>query len=139
MDLDTNCNSRSNKAKKKISTPQKKCSREGQLELGSTREVKDTTTVQPLERSHIEEPSWPHFAEEDYIVFCFKEDGDFDVVKDGYNKSEASSCIDCRTRSSRPVNRKVSEKGLQLHYVEDTRTVERCRNDGDSIMSDQKH
>lgn len=115
MGLDRNSNSRSNiKSKRKIPRQQKKCnSRERQLELGSsTREVKDTTLLPAENKSHIdEEPKWPHFAEEDYIVFCFKEDGAFDVVKDGYNnKPEASSCIDCTAASSiRPVNRKVSE------------------------------
>ncbi|KAL5749004.1 hypothetical protein ACOSQ2_026301 [Xanthoceras sorbifolium] len=62
----------------------------------------------------------PHFAaaaddddddddDEDYIVFCFREDGAFDVVKDG--KSEASSSsnhIDCTRRNSWPVNRKIN-------------------------------
>ncbi|KAK4844073.1 hypothetical protein QYF36_016139 [Acer negundo] len=45
--------------------------------------------------------------DEDYIVFCFSEDGAFDVVKDG--KSEPSSNhIDCTRRSSWPVNRKIN-------------------------------
>lgn len=55
---------------------------------------------------------WPRFADEDYIVFCFGEDGTFDVIKDG--KGGASDHINCMTResrsSSRPVNRKVSNK-----------------------------
>ncbi|KAI9173870.1 hypothetical protein LWI28_007918 [Acer negundo] len=47
--------------------------------------------------------------DEDYIVFCFSEDGAFDVVKDG--KSEPSSNhIDCTRRSSWPVNRKYEEE-----------------------------
>ncbi|KAK0586460.1 hypothetical protein LWI29_007324 [Acer saccharum] len=45
--------------------------------------------------------------DEDYIVFCFSEDGAFDVVKDG--KSEPSSNhIDCTKSSSWPVNRKIN-------------------------------
>ena len=43
--------------------------------------------------------SWPNFQDEDYIDFCFREDGAFDVVKDC--KSEALDRFD-------PVNRKVS-------------------------------
>ncbi|GLT54607.1 hypothetical protein SLA2020_277930 [Shorea laevis] len=47
---------------------------------------------------------WPHYSDEDYIVFCFREDGAFDVVK------ETSRSI------SRPVNRK-------LNYGEEAKTV----------------
>lgn len=50
----------------------------------------------------------PHFADEDqdYIVFCFKEDGEFDVVKnvkqEGHNSMDSSS-----SKNSRAINRKV--------------------------------
>lgn len=50
--------------------------------------------------------SWPQFEDEDYIVFCFKEDGAFDVIKNG-NNSDTSHCIDLVSTSSRPVSRKV--------------------------------
>ncbi|KAK9669084.1 hypothetical protein RND81_13G108100 [Saponaria officinalis] len=30
----------------------------------------------------VDEPDWPPFADEDYIVFCFEEDGAFHVVED---------------------------------------------------------
>ncbi|XP_056684602.1 uncharacterized protein [Spinacia oleracea] len=30
----------------------------------------------------VEEPDWPPFADEDYIVFCFEEDGAFHVIED---------------------------------------------------------
>lgn len=49
-----------------------------------------------------DDSSWPRFEDEEYIVFCFGEDGTFDVVKDGTHGRRES-----RT-SSRPVNRKVS-------------------------------
>ncbi|KAF2312899.1 hypothetical protein GH714_040958 [Hevea brasiliensis] len=49
---------------------------------------------------------WPHFQDEDYIVFCFKEDGAFDVVKDG--KLEALELFDSGNRSPRPVVRKLN-------------------------------
>ncbi|KAF3438014.1 hypothetical protein FNV43_RR20770 [Rhamnella rubrinervis] len=118
------------KAKRRL-TRQKKCNRERvELELGSstTTEVKDSSSTSisstsvPVDQNRKnhdhQEPSWPHFEDEDYIVFCFKEDGAFDVVKDGYNKSEAASNrIDCRARSSsRPVNRKDEEE--DSNYVD---------------------
>ncbi|XP_028081345.1 protein BREAKING OF ASYMMETRY IN THE STOMATAL LINEAGE-like [Camellia sinensis] len=61
-----------------------------------------------LEEKEIDESSWPHFADEDYIIFCFKEDGGIHVVQDG--KPEVSDHVDRMTRSStRPINHKVSE------------------------------
>lgn len=60
--------------------------------------------------SNINESRWPSFADEDYIVFCFREDGAFDVVKDC--KSESSNRIDGTRRSSWPLNQKVSSQIL---------------------------
>ncbi|RXH96471.1 hypothetical protein DVH24_008975 [Malus domestica] len=51
----------------------------------------------------------PRFSDEEYIVFFFKEDGAFEVVKNG--KVEASNTIDCASRNSpRPANRKDEEE-----------------------------
>ncbi|GMQ10572.1 hypothetical protein CsSME_00053522 [Camellia sinensis var. sinensis] len=59
-----------------------------------------------LEEKEIDESSWPHFADEDYIIFCFKEDGAIHVVQDG--KPEVSDHVDRMTRSStRPINHKL--------------------------------
>ncbi|CAL5441532.1 unnamed protein product [Camellia sinensis] len=48
-----------------------------------------------LEKTEIDESSWPHFGDEDYIVFCFKEDGVIHVVQDG--KPEVSDHVDYMT------------------------------------------
>uniref|UniRef100_A0A803R1C6 Uncharacterized protein n=1 Tax=Cannabis sativa TaxID=3483 RepID=A0A803R1C6_CANSA len=66
----------------------------------------------------------PQFTEEDYIIFCFREDGALEVVKNNGNKSTdqnhdqlPSSCLDRYTsssRNSRPVNRKMVEENLYL-------------------------
>ncbi|CAL5444816.1 unnamed protein product [Camellia sinensis] len=62
-----------------------------------------------LEEKEIDESSWPHFADEDYIIFCFKEDGGIHVVQDG--KPEVSDHVDRMTRSStRPINHKGKGK-----------------------------
>lgn len=45
-----------------------------------------------------ENSSWIYLPDEEYLIFCFKEDGAFDVMIES-NKSE---------RSSWPVNRKVN-------------------------------
>ncbi|GMQ10576.1 hypothetical protein CsSME_00053525 [Camellia sinensis var. sinensis] len=59
-----------------------------------------------LENKEINESSWPHFADEDYIVFCFKEDGVIHVVQDG--KPKVFDHVDYMTRSStRPINHKL--------------------------------
>ncbi|XP_018501102.2 protein BREAKING OF ASYMMETRY IN THE STOMATAL LINEAGE [Pyrus x bretschneideri] len=123
--------SRSNETGKKMSR-QKNCDRERRLRH-STKQAKDTSCR-------------PRFSDEEYIVFCFKEDGAFEVVKNG--KLEASNTIDCASRNSpRPANRKLS-------HGQDTRAVERRSNekrltekaydiyptnDGKCIIFDQKH
>ncbi|XP_042516862.1 protein BREAKING OF ASYMMETRY IN THE STOMATAL LINEAGE [Macadamia integrifolia] len=67
---------------------------------------------------------YPTFKEEDYIVFCFKEDGTFEVVKE--EKSESAHHVKYRTEPSRAVfNRK-------LVYGEDTETDTETDTDTDS-------
>ena len=68
-----------------------------------------------------EDSNWPHFADEDYIIFCFREDGAFEIVKNNGNRTYhdqlPSICLDRNTtssRSSRPVNRKVRTFFLYL-------------------------
>ncbi|XP_034673198.1 protein BREAKING OF ASYMMETRY IN THE STOMATAL LINEAGE [Vitis riparia] len=83
---------------------------------------------------------WPRFADEDYIVFCFGEDGTFDVIKDG--KGGASDHINCMTResrsSSRPVNRKLNygedEEGDYSYGCEDSYPSY----EGDNIIYDKE-
>ncbi|XP_062105031.1 protein BREAKING OF ASYMMETRY IN THE STOMATAL LINEAGE-like isoform X2 [Humulus lupulus] len=92
-----------------------------------------------------EDSNWPNFADEDYIIFCFREDGAFQVVKNNGNKTDnhdqlpiPSSCLDHHTssssRNSRPVNRK-------LNYGDNTKTVmiERCNNDHESLAGKLSH
>ncbi|KAF5734636.1 hypothetical protein HS088_TW15G00128 [Tripterygium wilfordii] len=38
-----------------------------------------------------EESSWPHFRDEDYIVFCFRDDGAIDVLKESSENDETVS------------------------------------------------
>ncbi|XP_021909375.1 protein BREAKING OF ASYMMETRY IN THE STOMATAL LINEAGE [Carica papaya] len=53
--------------------------------------------------------SWPHFSDDDYIVFCFGEDGAFDVLKDGKSTETSSVRYPSRTsRNSRRTNRKLN-------------------------------
>ncbi|CAN6717624.1 unnamed protein product [Malus baccata var. baccata] len=143
MAFDTQGESRSNETGKKMSR-HKKCDTERRLRH-SPKQVKDSSS--PVENTSSNDSSCrPHFSdEEEYIVFCFKEDGAFEVVKNG--KVEASNVRDCASRNSpRHVNRK-------LRYGEDTKAVERCSNeerltgkaydiypanDGKSIIFDQK-
>ncbi|CAN4086224.1 unnamed protein product [Withania somnifera] len=56
--------------------------------------------------------NWPRFSEDDYIVFCFEEDGGIHIVED--RKSQAfHKKIDHDNLTSKPVCRK-------LKYVENT-------------------
>ncbi|KAE8098798.1 hypothetical protein FH972_016835 [Carpinus fangiana] len=77
----------------------------------------------PVENGPADDSRWPHFSNEDYIVFCFRENGGFDVVKE----------------TSRRVNRKDEEESIYFdaegptngmrrryqiaHEVEDCRLV----------------
>ncbi|CAL5441994.1 unnamed protein product [Camellia sinensis] len=49
---------------------------------GDKETVSSLTQRIKLEDKEIDESSWPHFADEDYIFFCFKEDGAIHVVQD---------------------------------------------------------
>ncbi|BFG32943.1 hypothetical protein CerSpe_192170 [Prunus speciosa] len=143
MAFDMQDDSRCNETNTKKMSRHKKCSREGRLSH-SSKQVKGSCPVES--RSSNNSRCRPHFSDEEFIVFCFKEDGAFDVVKNG--KPEAASSIDCTSRNSpRPVNRK-------LNYGEDTKRAERCSNqerltgkaydiypttnDGKCIIFDQK-
>ena len=68
----------------------------------STRDRKNVA----MENKNNGSSSWPNFQDEDYIVFCFREDGAFDVVRDC--KSEALDRFDPVNKCPRSVNRKVS-------------------------------
>ncbi|KAM4106829.1 hypothetical protein ACJW30_04G092400 [Castanea mollissima] len=143
MSFDKKGDSKVNQNNKKMSW-HKKRSKEKRSKLSSTQQPKDSSNNIPVENV-ADEARWPHFSDEEYIVFCFREDGAFDVVKDG--KPETSKPFDCTSRNSRPVNRK-------LNYVDEAKTVverysneEKLKrdghdifptNDGDVRTSDQK-
>lgn len=81
----------------------------------STKKLNENNDSRDLEEkgneNDDEESRWPSFEEEDYIVFCFEEDGAIHMVKEV--KSETSSRS--HSRSSRPINRKVSSEQLFKH------------------------
>ncbi|XP_024169113.1 protein BREAKING OF ASYMMETRY IN THE STOMATAL LINEAGE isoform X2 [Rosa chinensis] len=79
-------------------------------EITSTSRISNTTSRPVRYQSSDEESTCrqlPHFADEDqdYIVFCFKEDGAFEVEKNV--KPEGQNCRDSTSsKNSRQVNRK---------------------------------
>ncbi|KAM3318875.1 protein BREAKING OF ASYMMETRY IN THE STOMATAL LINEAGE [Capsicum chacoense] len=78
---------------------------------------KETVKVSAEEKGEEGEndSSWPRFSEEDYIVFCFEDDGGIHIVED--KKSEAfHQKIDHANLTSRPVCRK-------LKYVENAKEI----------------
>ncbi|CAB4311577.1 unnamed protein product [Prunus armeniaca] len=106
MAFDMQDDSRCDDTNRKKMSRHKKCSRERRLSH-SSKQVNGTCPVES--RSSNNSRCRPHFSDEEFIVFCFKEDGAFDVVKNG--KPEAASSIDCTSRNSpRPVNRKDEEE-----------------------------
>lgn len=106
-------NRRVNQTTKKTSRQRRVRNKEKPPKLSSTQAIDSNIAV---ENGPDDDSCWPHFSDEDYIVFCFREDGAFDVVKDG--KPEASSRFDCTSRSPRPINRKVRKSAVYILKVE---------------------
>ncbi|KAK9278597.1 hypothetical protein L1049_028170 [Liquidambar formosana] len=133
MVFDTKDGTRKSKKKSKRGSRGNKCKQEKQRVTSGSVQAIDTGLAE--NRSITEDSSWPHFADEDYIVFCFREDGAFDVVKDC--KSEGSGHVGCAIKSPRPVNRK-------LNYAGDAETVYNhshevlSKEDGHNINSTNK-
>lgn len=96
---------RSHKVKRKMSTVET-CHQEGESLQSSTRY--GSTNSQENEEENADS-SWPRFAEEDYIVFFFREDGGIHMVNDG-NSEESDEVQNANSTSSRRINRKVSHK-----------------------------
>ncbi|KAF8399664.1 hypothetical protein HHK36_015535 [Tetracentron sinense] len=94
----------------------------------SSTPMKDNGTVDNEIDSH-----WPPLADEDYIVFCFKEDGAFDVVKNEI--SEASGQEESKTKQLRSVNRKLNYGGDDPTSEESNISAEKGE-DGESIYFD---
>ncbi|XP_038893854.1 protein BREAKING OF ASYMMETRY IN THE STOMATAL LINEAGE [Benincasa hispida] len=92
----------------------------------SSPQAKDVLVKNKMVTRTTDDSSWPQFEDEDYIVFCFKEDGAFDVIKNGNNSETSSHCIDLVSTSSRPLN-----------YSEDDKAAKRYNNGG-HIRSGQK-
>ncbi|KAK9926168.1 hypothetical protein M0R45_023413 [Rubus argutus] len=96
-------------------------------ETTTTTSTCSTSTSWPVRNQSSDEESscrhLPHFADEDqdYIVFCFREDGEFDVVKnvkqEGHNSLDSTS-----SKNSRAINRK-------LNYGQNTKTVQKYSNE----------
>ncbi|GAV81802.1 hypothetical protein CFOL_v3_25255, partial [Cephalotus follicularis] len=107
-----------NKNKKMLKHPHKNCNKERQLSSSTTPARNISTTPARNIRITTEDGTddddssrWPHFVDEEYIVFCFKEDGAFDVK---HGKSPTSNRLAQQTISRRSpvsvVNRKVEEE-----------------------------
>ncbi|XP_040997663.1 protein BREAKING OF ASYMMETRY IN THE STOMATAL LINEAGE [Juglans microcarpa x Juglans regia] len=118
-----------NQSSKKKSRHKSRRSKERQSKLSSA-QTKDDITV---ENGSVDDSCWPNFSDEDYIVFCFREDGAFDVVKDG--KPETSNRFDCMSRSSRTVNRKDDEEEDCIYW--DTESPRNSIRRRSSLMEDQ--
>ena len=72
---------------------------------GKMEHSEDSAAVVAVKNKMTDDSSWAQCEDEDYIVFCFREDGAFDVIKN--RNSDASNYIDLVSATSRPVSRKV--------------------------------
>jgi hypothetical protein len=85
-------NSRNDQSSKKMTRHRRRNNKE--------RDEAKYANIIPVENGPADDSRWPHFSNEDYIVFCFRENGGFDVVKE----------------TSRPVNRKVGSNSTDLAF-----------------------
>ncbi|KAK4350377.1 hypothetical protein RND71_029690 [Anisodus tanguticus] len=96
--------------------------------------IKETVKVSAEEKVEEGEndSNWPRFSEEDYIVFCFEDDGGIHIVED--RKLEAfHQKIDHANKTSKPVCRK-------LKYVENAPEVlPQSKNDTVSVDGENSY
>lgn len=95
MVFETKYETRDKKSDKRLSRGNR-CFKDRQLNQRNTASVENGS----------DNSSWSCFSDEEYIVFCFRKDGAFDVVKDDIDSKPEESTES--SRSSRPVNRKVN-------------------------------
>ncbi|GAB2270182.1 hypothetical protein Dimus_005086 [Dionaea muscipula] len=62
-----------------------------------------------------DEADWPHFAEEDYIVFCFEEDGRFHVLMEG----NSPRIINHKVEDGSPLSPKFSSNRVAVQREND--------------------
>ncbi|CAN4088331.1 unnamed protein product [Withania somnifera] len=128
-------------------TPQKSCrkmvfdpigdskkNRKKKLNKKMEQRKKETVKVSAEEKAEEGEndSSWPRFSQEDYIVFCFEDDGEIHIVED--RKSEAfHQKIDHTNLTSKPVCRK-------LKYVDNAQEFPpKSQNDTVSVDGENSH
>ncbi|GFZ16960.1 hypothetical protein Acr_26g0002300 [Actinidia rufa] len=120
-----------------------KCNQERDSSPSSTQ----ATNSRRDENRILDDSSWTRFADEDYIVFCFRKDGAIHVVKDGKKPKGLSDSVDGVDRSpTRPVNPKLMyEKHVEEVYSsthdsvldEDERDIY-ITNEAESIICSKK-
>ncbi|KAJ7978777.1 protein BREAKING OF ASYMMETRY IN THE STOMATAL LINEAGE [Quillaja saponaria] len=109
---------------KEFPEPCKRSNKKKQLKIGKER-AKESVSI----GNKTDDSSKPHFSSDEYIEFCFGENGAFDFVIDGKDKGKSEhdghSSVNENPRRSRPINRK-------LDYGDDAERVNECRHaDGD--------
>ncbi|XP_029130412.1 protein BREAKING OF ASYMMETRY IN THE STOMATAL LINEAGE-like [Cajanus cajan] len=109
---------------KKLSRANKKCNKRIQKKDQMEKD-EDGVLIENL----VDEPTWSLSGYDDYIVFCFREDGAFDVVKDYKGvKSETHRGVDENHKISKTLNRKL-EYGGDADQVRDENIHEKRSNE----------
>ena len=104
-------------AKRKLSRHRKRNPTRGVKPAGSSQAEannnggKDMNVSQPVESTRSDDDSnWSNSLDEDYIIFSFREDGNFEVLNNDKTNEPSTNHLDhTMSRNSRPVNRKVSK------------------------------
>lgn len=113
-----------NKRNKKLSKKNKKFR---QVNPGSTQATVDSSVS--VQNCNTRDSCRPHLQDEEYIVFCFGEDGGFDVVKE-CKSPETFLHFTANNTSPRSVNRK-----LHCVEVEVSETVRKSSHQRKSIVA----
>lgn len=92
MAANSKCSRKTHHSGMKISVANKICNEEEKDESSAQRLMtpNSTTTNDNEVEEGSRDPKWPRFSEEDYIVFCFREDGAIHMI----NESKPSKTYD---------------------------------------------
>ncbi|XP_073269620.1 protein BREAKING OF ASYMMETRY IN THE STOMATAL LINEAGE-like [Primulina huaijiensis] len=123
MDANSKRSSKTRDSSRKTSDANKICNEEEKGESSAQSSTLDSTDDNEVEEGSSRDPKWPRFSEEDYIVFCFREDGAIHMIND----SKPSKTYDENNKKFRRQDRAerscdaIRGGGFDEH-VEDTQT-----------------
>ncbi|KZV21707.1 protein BREAKING OF ASYMMETRY IN THE STOMATAL LINEAGE [Dorcoceras hygrometricum] len=96
MAANSRCSSKTCDSCRKTSFANKMCNEEANGESSAQSSTLNSTDDNEVEEGR-RDPKWPRFSEEDYIVFCFREDGAIHMI----NESKPSKTYDDNSKKGK--------------------------------------